>query len=96
MATLQPSATSCRTSSRPIPVPPPVTTAILSAKSFIVCSSRACALRLACFIPWQRLPCLEQYGGDEERAFRVTWAAVTRRYCKRGSDWVPIKNQRQG
>src|ERR1700731_1445817 len=35
VATLQPSATSWRTSSRPIPVPPPVTTAILPAKSFI-------------------------------------------------------------
>ncbi len=36
IATLRPSATSWRTSSRPIPVPPPVTTAILPAKSFIV------------------------------------------------------------
>ena len=35
IATLQPSATSWRTSSRPMPVPPPVTTAILPAKSFI-------------------------------------------------------------
>jgi len=35
IATLQPSATSWRTSSRPIPVPPPVTTAIRPAKSFI-------------------------------------------------------------
>src|SRR6202022_4135182 len=35
VATLQPSATSWRTSSRPIPLPPPVTTAILPAKSFI-------------------------------------------------------------
>ena len=35
MATLQPSATSWRTSSRPMPVPPPVTTAILPAKSFM-------------------------------------------------------------
>src|SRR5437016_14471516 len=35
IATLQPSTTSCRTSSRPMPVPPPVTTAILPANSFI-------------------------------------------------------------
>ena len=35
MATLQPSAASWRTSSRPIPVPPPVTTAILPAKESI-------------------------------------------------------------
>src|SRR5215470_13547084 len=33
IATLQPSATSCRASSRPMPVPPPVMTAILPAKS---------------------------------------------------------------
>src|SRR6266436_5664876 len=36
VATLQPWATSWRTSSRPIPVPPPVTTAILPAKSFMM------------------------------------------------------------
>src|SRR5260221_13134974 len=36
IATLQPSATSWRTSSRPIPLPPPVTTAILPAKSFMM------------------------------------------------------------
>src|SRR6185437_1238864 len=35
MATLQPSATSWRASSRPMPVPPPVTTAIFPLKSFI-------------------------------------------------------------
>src|SRR5579864_4382938 len=35
MATLQPSAASWRASSRPMPVPPPVITAILPAKSFI-------------------------------------------------------------
>ncbi len=34
-ATLQPSAASCLASSRPIPVPPPVTTAILPAKESI-------------------------------------------------------------
>src|SRR6266404_1742367 len=39
IATLQPSATSCRTSSRPIPVPPPVTTANRPAKSFIAHAS---------------------------------------------------------
>lgn len=37
----------------------------------------------------------DEYGGDEERAFRVAWAAVKRRYRKRGSDWVPIKSRRQ-
>src|SRR5690242_2677556 len=35
IATLQPSATSWRASSRPMPVPPPVMTAILPAKSFM-------------------------------------------------------------
>src|SRR6266481_4861012 len=35
IATLQPSATSCRASSRPMPVPPPVMTAIFPAKSFM-------------------------------------------------------------
>src|SRR6185437_8110352 len=35
IATLQPSATSWRASSRPIPVPPPVMTAIFPAKSFM-------------------------------------------------------------
>src|ERR1700750_1968305 len=35
IATLQPSATSCRASSRPIPVPPPVMTAIFPANSFM-------------------------------------------------------------
>src|SRR5215468_85531 len=35
MATLQPSATSWRASSRPMPVPPPVMTAILPARSFM-------------------------------------------------------------
>ena len=35
MATLQPSATSWRASSRPIPVPPPVMTANFPAKSFM-------------------------------------------------------------
>src|SRR6185503_8889181 len=38
IATLQPSATSCRTSSRPMPEPPPVTTASLPAKSFMCLS----------------------------------------------------------
>ena len=33
--------------------------------------------------------------GDEERAFRVAWAAVKRQYRKRGNEWVPIKSQRQ-
>ncbi len=32
----------------------------------------------------------EEYGDDEERAFRVAWAAVKRKYRKRGSEWVPI------
>ena len=45
MATLQPSAISWRASSRPMPVPPPVTTANLPAKSFmrfpLMCVGRA-------------------------------------------------------
>jgi cation transport regulator len=32
----------------------------------------------------------DEYGADEERAFRVAWAAVKRQYRKRGNDWVPI------
>lgn len=30
----------------------------------------------------------DEYGGDEERAFRVAWAAVKKRYRKRGDRWV--------
>lgn len=48
MATLQPSATSCRTSSRPMPVPPPVTTAIFPAKSFIDVPFRGHVCRRLC------------------------------------------------
>ena len=36
-----------------------------------------------------------EYGGDEERAFRVAWAAVKSRYRKRGSEWMPIESRRQ-
>jgi cation transport regulator len=32
----------------------------------------------------------DEYGGDEERAFRVAWAAVKRQYHKRGNKWVLI------
>jgi len=32
---------------------------------------------------------LDEYG-EEERAFRVAWAAVKRSYRKRGESWVPI------
>ncbi len=31
----------------------------------------------------------DEYGGDEERAFRVAWAAVKKRYRKRGEVWTP-------
>src|SRR5216683_6289856 len=48
IATLQPSATSWRTSSRPIPVPPPVTTAIFPAKSFM--GFRLLILRMLLFL----------------------------------------------
>jgi cation transport regulator len=30
----------------------------------------------------------DEYSGDEERAFRVAWAAVKRNYHKRGDRWV--------
>jgi cation transport regulator len=30
----------------------------------------------------------DEYGGDEERCFRVAWAAVKRSYHKRGDRWV--------
>lgn len=32
----------------------------------------------------------DEYGGDEERAFRVAWAAVKRRYHKVGDSWRPL------
>jgi len=32
----------------------------------------------------------DEYGGDEERAFRVAWAAVKKRYEKRGRAWIEI------
>src|SRR5215472_14911309 len=44
IATLQASATSWRTNSRPIPLPPPVTTAVLPANS-VIASSLACRRR---------------------------------------------------
>lgn len=31
----------------------------------------------------------DEYGGQEERAFRVAWAAVKKRYRKEGREWVP-------
>lgn len=31
----------------------------------------------------------DEYSGDEERAFRVAWAAVKRMYVKEGGQWVP-------
>lgn len=30
----------------------------------------------------------ETYGGSEEKAFRVAWAAVKKRYRKAGDRWV--------
>jgi len=33
----------------------------------------------------------QEYSGDEERAFRVAWAAVKRSYRKHGRYWVPIE-----
>jgi cation transport regulator len=29
-------------------------------------------------------------GGQEEVAHRIAWAAVKRRYRKRGTEWVPL------
>jgi cation transport regulator len=31
----------------------------------------------------------DEYSGDEERAFRVAWAAVKHSYVKEGGQWVP-------
>jgi cation transport regulator len=31
----------------------------------------------------------DRYGGDEERAFRIAWAAVKRQYEKTEGEWVP-------
>lgn len=36
----------------------------------------------------------ESYGGDEEVAHRVAWAAVKKRYRKVGHDWVEIGRAR--
>jgi cation transport regulator len=33
----------------------------------------------------------QEHGGDEPTAFRIAWAAVKRRYRKRGRAWVPIE-----
>ena len=30
----------------------------------------------------------DSYGGDEETAFRVAWAAVKKRYRKLGDTWI--------
>jgi len=32
----------------------------------------------------------ERYGGDEDRARRIAWAAVKRQYHKVGRDWLPL------
>jgi cation transport regulator len=32
----------------------------------------------------------QTYGGDEERAFRIAWAAVKRQYEKVEGEWVPL------
>ena len=34
----------------------------------------------------------EQHGGDEQAVFRIAWAAVKRRYRKRGRVWLPIED----
>ena len=36
----------------------------------------------------------DEYGGDEQRAFQVAWAAVKRRYEKQGEHWVSKVTQR--
>ena len=37
----------------------------------------------------------QEYKGDEERAFRVAWGAVKRRYHKQGDRWVPSRDKPQ-
>src|SRR6201993_944145 len=64
IATLQASATSWRTSSRPIPLPPPVTTAILPANS-VMCTSLAF---------WRRSPLLPL-----RRWGRAVWGTMSGR-----------------
>lgn len=32
----------------------------------------------------------DEYGGDEERAFRVAWSAVKRQYRKQHDRWLPV------
>jgi cation transport regulator len=32
----------------------------------------------------------DEYGGDEQRCFRIAWAAVKRHYHKVGDEWRPI------
>jgi cation transport regulator len=34
----------------------------------------------------------QEYRGDEERAFRVAWAAVKRSYHKQADRWVPNRD----
>lgn len=34
----------------------------------------------------------QAHGGDEPTAFRIAWAAVKRRYRKRGRVWTPIED----
>jgi len=34
----------------------------------------------------------ERHGGDEQAVFRIAWAAVKRRYRKRGRVWLPIED----
>src|SRR6185295_11012466 len=62
IATLQASATSWRTSSRPIPLPPPVTTAVLPANSVMCVLS--CVL--APFPDMARQPTLSAGGGTRD------------------------------
>jgi cation transport regulator len=33
----------------------------------------------------------DEYDGNEERSFRVAWAAVKRSYRKRDDRWVPLE-----
>src|SRR5215831_9440649 len=60
IATLQASATSWRTNSRPIPLPPPVTTAVLPANS-VIASSLGCWRRSRYGPPTYSLPSVGVY-----------------------------------
>src|SRR5579864_1069587 len=83
MATLQPSEISWRASSRPMPVPPPVTMAIFPAKSC-----------MACFPGWPPCLCREVSSSLARRPAGVHRDAAERRWPAAGSSGEPPRTGR--